>query len=82
MSGPPKRPPVQTILIALVLTCAVTAAAYYAWIYANIGVRTYARGTLLTDMRFFVGLLAVFVVLTFADRIIGFIAARMRSRKN
>jgi hypothetical protein len=81
MSDNPKRPSVQTIAIALVLTGAVTAAAYYAWIYANIGARTYARGTLLTDMRFFVGLLAVFVVLTFADRIIGFIAARIGRRK-
>ncbi|EEE45415.1 hypothetical protein [Roseibium alexandrii] len=81
MSDNSNRPAVQTIVIALVLTGAVTAAAYYTWIYANIGARTYARGTLLTDMRFFVGLLAVFVALTFADRIIGFIVARIGGRK-
>ncbi|GAA0776069.1 hypothetical protein E1180_05850 [Roseibium denhamense] len=92
MSQHPKRPPVQTILIALVLTGAVTAAAYYTWIYANIGVRQIPRGqdagpllnefgALLRDFRFFIGLLAVFLGLTILDRIFGFVAATARGSK-
>ena len=60
MSAPKQRPAWQTILISLVLTTALVAIAYYTWKYANMGARQYARGTLLTDLRFFVGLLAVF----------------------
>lgn len=76
MSDAPTRPVWQTILVSLVLTAIMVAAAYYVWIYANIGARTFARGTLLTDLRFFVGLLAVFLALTVADPIIGFVVSR------
>lgn len=81
MSETPKRPTWQTIAIALVLTAALSAAAYYAWIYANFGVRQLPRGSeffaLLKDLRFFVGLLAVFVALTVLDRVVGFVMARI-----
>ncbi|MEP5421595.1 MAG: hypothetical protein ABJQ21_14135, partial [Roseibium sp.] len=60
MSDTPARPARQTILVSLVLTTVMAVIAYYVWIYANIGARMFARGTLLTDLRFFVGLLAVF----------------------
>ncbi|MEP3429821.1 MAG: hypothetical protein ABJN98_14140 [Roseibium sp.] len=73
MSDAPSRPAWQTILISLVMTGALATVAYYVWIYTNIGARTFARGTLLTDLRFFVGLLAVFLALTFADRVIEFV---------
>lgn len=76
MSGTPQRPAWQTILTSLVLTAALAGIAYYVWTYANIGAREFARGTLLTDMRFFVGMLAVFLVLTFLDRIIEFVKSK------
>ncbi|QFT30228.1 hypothetical protein FIV00_07080 [Labrenzia sp. THAF82] len=78
MSETPQKPTWQTIVVSLVLTGALAAIAYYVWIYANSSVRMLdlTKGTLLTDMRFFVGLLAVFLVLTFLDRIIGFILSK------
>ncbi|MEP3048061.1 MAG: hypothetical protein ABJL55_22095 [Roseibium sp.] len=80
MSNAPSRPAWQTILLSLVLTTVMAVIAYYVWIYANIGARTFARGTLLTDLRFFVGLLAVFLALTFADRVIEFISAKISKK--
>lgn len=79
MSEPTPAPAWQTILISLVLTGALVAVAYYVWIYANIGVRQsdYTKGTLLTDLRFFVGLLAVFLALTVLDRIINFVKSKV-----
>ncbi len=79
MSEPTPAPAWQTILISLVLTGALVAVAYYAWIYANIGVRQsdYTKGTLVTDLRFFVGLLAVFLALTVLDRIINFVKSKI-----
>ncbi|MBO6894555.1 MAG: hypothetical protein JJ866_21615 [Roseibium sp.] len=77
MSAPKQRPAWQTILISLVMTTALVAIAYNTWKYANMGARQYARGTLLTDLRFFVGLLAVFLVLTFSDRIIQFVRSKL-----
>ncbi|MEM8701057.1 MAG: hypothetical protein AAGF82_04470 [Pseudomonadota bacterium] len=73
------RPVWQTILTSLVLTAALTAIAYYAWIYANIGARQWdvTKNSLTTDLRFFVGLLAVFVVLTFLDKIIEFVKSKI-----
>jgi len=79
MSDTPQRPAWQTILISLVATAALVAVAYYVWIYANIGVRSFevTKGSLLTDLRFFVGLLAVFLVLTVLDRIIEFVKSKL-----
>lgn len=73
------RPAWQTILISLVLTAVLTAIAYYAWIYANIGVRQWevTKNSLTTDLRFFIGLLAVFLVLTFLDKIIEFVKSKI-----
>ncbi|MEP1934302.1 MAG: hypothetical protein ABJJ37_23785 [Roseibium sp.] len=80
MSDTPARPARQTILVSLVLTTVMAVIAYYVWIYANIGARTFARGTLLTDLRFFVGLLAVFLALTFADRVIELVKAKVSKK--
>jgi hypothetical protein len=77
MSEPTRKPAWQTILVSLVMTAVLVAISYYTWRYANIGAREFARGTLLTDLRFFVGLLAVFLVLTFSDRIIGFVMSKI-----
>ncbi|CTQ56476.1 hypothetical protein LP7551_05036 [Roseibium album] len=80
MSEPTGKPAWQTILVSLVVTAALVAISYYTWKYANIGAREFARGTLLTDLRFFVGLLAVFLVLTFSDRIIGFVMSKFSDK--
>ena len=79
MSDKPQRPAWQTILISLVSTAVLVAIAYYVWRYANIGAGKYARGTLLTDLRFFVGMLAVFLILTFLDRIVEFLKSQIKS---
>ena len=73
------KPAWQTVLISLILTAALATIAYYAWIYANIGVRQWelTKGSLMTDLRFFVGLLAVFLVLTVLDRIINFVKSKI-----
>lgn len=78
MSDTPQRPAWQTILVSLVATALFVAAAYYVWIYANIGVRTFdlTKGTLLTDLRFFIGLLAVFLALSLLDRIVEFVKSK------
>ncbi len=69
------------ILVTAVLTGLLVGLSYYAWTEANSLARMLARGTLLTDIRFFLGMLAVFLVLSIADRLIGFVAARLQSRK-
>ncbi|WP_299483983.1 hypothetical protein [uncultured Roseibium sp.] len=73
------EPGAITIVISLILTTALTAVAYYAWTYANIGARQWdvTKNSLTTDLRFFVGLLAVFVVLTFLDKIIEFVKSKI-----
>ncbi|ASP34409.1 hypothetical protein [Labrenzia sp. VG12] len=78
MSDTPQKPAWQTILVALIATAIFVTAAYYVWIYANIGVRTFdlTKGTLFTDLRFFIGLLAVFLVLSVLDRIIEFVKSK------
>ncbi|WP_269585725.1 hypothetical protein [Roseibium sp. Sym1] len=78
MSDTPQKPAWQTILISLIATAVFVTVAYFVWTYANIGVRSWdvTRGSLLTDLRFFVGLLAVFLVLTFLDRIVEFVKAK------
>ncbi|MEP4767330.1 MAG: hypothetical protein ABJY83_05455 [Roseibium sp.] len=81
MSDTPARPARQTILVSLVLTTVMAVIAYYVWIYANIGARMFARGTLLTDLRFFVGLLAVFGALSVLDRVIGFVIGRIKKQR-
>ncbi|MES0881180.1 hypothetical protein [Roseibium sp. SCP14] len=77
MSGETQGPAWRTILISLVLTAALAAISYYVWTYSNIGANEFARGTLLADLRFFVGMLAVFLVLTFLDRIIEFVKSKI-----
>jgi heme A synthase len=79
MSGNPQRPLMQTILISLVMTAALVAIAWLVWTYVPRGFRSWGvtRGTLLTDLRFFVGLLAVFLVLTLLDRIIEFVKGKL-----
>jgi hypothetical protein len=47
------------------------------WTYANSSVQDFAPGTLLRDLRFFVGLLAVFLVLSILDRIIEFVKTKL-----
>lgn len=81
MSGAAPTPGRRTLLISLIMTACLAAAAYYVWIYANIGARTFARGTLLTDLRFFVGLLAVFLALSFLDRFIAFAQSKLDRRR-
>jgi hypothetical protein len=80
MSGEQAQKPAwQTILISLVLTAALVAIAYYTWTYANSEVRQldFTKNTLVTDLRFFVGLLAVFLVLSVLDRIINFVKSKI-----
>ncbi|KZM52004.1 hypothetical protein [Labrenzia sp. OB1] len=81
MSTPPIHRAWRTLVISLVLTAAFAVLAWYVWTYANIGARTFAAGTLLTDMRFFIGLLAVFVVLSLLDRIIGYVMSRFGKKR-
>ncbi|WP_428646759.1 hypothetical protein [Roseibium sp.] len=76
MSDAPK-PAWRTILVSLVLTAAFTAIAYFVWTYANTGARKFAGGTLLTDLRFFLGLLAVYLALTVLDRVVGIVKAKL-----
>ncbi|GAB4533383.1 MAG: hypothetical protein Tsb0019_35070 [Roseibium sp.] len=79
MSDAPQRPGWQTLLISLLATTVLVAIAYYVWTYANIGVRSweFTRGSLLSDLRFFVGLLAVFLALTVLHRIIEFAKSKL-----
>lgn len=78
MSDTPGKPAWQTILTSLAATVLFVAIAYYVWIYANIGVRSWdlTKGSLLTDLRFFIGLLAVFLVLTVLDRLVEFVKSK------
>ncbi|POF28556.1 hypothetical protein [Roseibium marinum] len=81
MSKPPIQRAWRILLISLVLTAAFAVLAWCVWTYANIGAGTFAAGTLLTDMRFFIGLLAVFVVLSILDRIVGFVMSRFGKKR-
>ncbi len=76
MSDAPK-PVWRTILVSLVMTAAFTAIAYFVWTYTGVGARSFAGGTLLTDMRFFLGLLAVYLALTLLDRLVGFVKSKL-----
>jgi hypothetical protein len=78
MSDTPPKPAWQTILTSLIATAIFVTVAYFVWTYANIGARSWdvTRGSLLTDLRFFVGLLAVFLVLTFLDRIVEYVKSK------
>lgn len=71
----------QVLAVTALVTAVLTGLCYLVWTEANSLTRMFARGTLLTDLRFFVGLLAVFVFLTLADRLIGFIRARLHKGK-
>nr|WP_155136978.1 hypothetical protein [Roseibium sp. RKSG952] len=55
---------VVTVLVTLILVVA----SYYVWTEANDLARRFAGGTIWTDLRFLVGLLAVYVFLSLADR--------------
>ncbi|GAB2184421.1 hypothetical protein [Roseibium sp. LAB1] len=77
MSEQPQKPLWQTILISLVLTALLAAVAWAVWTYANSSVQNFAPGTLLRDLRFFIGLLAVFLVLSLLDRIVEFVKAKL-----
>ncbi|PVB61788.1 hypothetical protein [Labrenzia sp. 011] len=76
MSKPTIQRAWRTLVVSLVLTVAFAALAWGVWTYSNIGARTLAPGSLLTDMRFFIGLMAVFVVLSILDRVIGYVKSR------
>ncbi len=77
MTDHPQKPVWQKVLVSLVLTSGLTAVAYGAWTYASIGTRKLAGETLLTDMRFFIGLLAVFLTLTILDLLIGLVKSKL-----
>ncbi|NKX64989.1 hypothetical protein HEP89_12780 [Labrenzia sp. 5N] len=77
MSDQPQKPLWQNILISLVMTALLAGIAWAVWTYANSSVQDFALGTLLRDLRFFVGLLAVFLVLSILDRIIEFVKAKL-----
>ncbi len=77
MSDQPQKPLWQTILISLVMTALLAGIAWAVWTYANSSVQDFAPGTLLRDLRFFVGLLVVFLVLSILDRIIEFVKAKL-----
>jgi len=79
MSGTPQRPFWQTALISLVMTAALAVIAWLTWAWVPRGFQSWSltRGTFLTDLRFFAGLLAVFLALSFLDRIIEFVKAKL-----
>ncbi|MGX1495293.1 heme A synthase [Labrenzia sp. MBR-25] len=77
MSEQPQKPLWQTILLSLVMTALLAGIAWAVWTYANTGVQELAPGTLLRDLRFFIGLLAVFLVLSLLDRIVEFVKAKL-----
>jgi surface polysaccharide O-acyltransferase-like enzyme len=79
MSDQPQKPLWQTVLISLVMTSLLAGIAWAVWTYANTGVHEFAPGTLLRDLRFFIGLLAVFLVLSLLDRIVEFVKAKLGS---
>jgi len=82
MSDTPKHPLWQSVLISTVMTAALVVIAWGIWSYVPAVFQTWSltRGTFLTDLRFFVGLLAVFLGLTFLDRIIEFVKAKLGGR--
>lgn len=77
MSDQPQKPLWQTILISLVMTAFLAGIAWAVWTYTNSSVQKFAPGTLLRDLRFVVGLLAVFLVLSLLDRIVEFVKAKL-----
>ncbi|MHA7776590.1 hypothetical protein [Roseibium sp. M-1] len=79
MSDSPQLPLWQTVLISTVMTAALVAIAWAIWTYVPAVFQTWSvtRGTFVTDLRFFAGLLAVFLGLTFLDRIIEFVKAKL-----
>lgn len=86
MSGQPApnpagKPVWLTIATSLVLSGALTAAAYYTWTLTNRELRQWdlTKGTLLTDVRFFAGFLAVFAVLTVMDKLHHWIRSKFDS---
>lgn len=69
--------PAKTIVVSLLVTGVLVVLCYFAWTESNALVRKFARGTVWLDFRFLVGLFVVFVVLTFADRFIGFVKGKL-----
>ncbi|EFO34137.1 hypothetical protein TRICHSKD4_0434 [Roseibium sp. TrichSKD4] len=77
MSASHVRSP-KGLLVTVVVTAVLLVASYYVFTGANDLAREYARGTLLTDLRFVVGLLAVYLFLTIADRIVSFVQGKFQ----
>ncbi|MBO6757591.1 MAG: hypothetical protein JJ902_14760 [Roseibium sp.] len=59
------------IAVSAVISALLVVASYFVWTEANALARMFARGTVLTDLRFFIGFLAIFIFLSIADRLIG-----------
>lgn len=66
-----------TVLVTVALSSALVAASYLVFTQANELARMLAGNSFLTDIRFILGLLAVYLFLTFADRIIGFVQSKL-----
>ncbi|TYC75713.1 hypothetical protein FMN63_04845 [Stappia sp. BW2] len=77
MSDHPQKPLWQTIVISLMMTALLATIVWAVWTYANKGVQEFAPGSFLRDLRFFIGLLAVFMVLSVLDRIVEFVKAKL-----
>lgn len=86
MSGQPNPKPAGKpvwlmIATSLVLSGALTVVAYYTWTLTNQELRQWdlTKDTLLTDLRYFAGFLAVFVVLTVIDKLHHLIRSKLDS---
>ncbi|WP_150522513.1 hypothetical protein [Roseibium sediminis] len=66
-----------TVLVTVVLSTVLIAASYLVFTGANGLAQMKAGNTILTDIRFILGLLAVYLFLSFADRIIGFVQSKL-----
>ena len=76
MSDKPSGKPV-TVLITMVLSAALICASYLVFTGANGLAQMKAGNSFLTDIRFILGLLAVYLFLSVADRIIGFVQSKL-----
>ena len=66
-----------TVLVTVVLSSVLIAASYLVFTQANEFARMLAGNSFLSDIRFILGLLAVYLFLSFADRIIGFVQSKL-----
>lgn len=76
------HPDWRAVAVTAGITMALVALCYGVWIGIDMLVRRLAGGTVLTDLRFFVGLMAVFVALTIVDRIVGRVRATLDKKKS